>query len=478
MATEKSADTVVKMCFSQKVVFNKARKGSVFVISLIFILVFSALAVSITSLSGTSLQISNNQKKASSALDSAHSGFEILRYYLNNVGFSGAVDETERFAAIASNIEDQINSSAAYNMNFSYDSVNKIITFTDVTLNSQQNQNFTAVLSEVDSETVCLSIEGCCGEFSKNVEVNFVIAPIGNRVFDYGVATVGPLQMSGQAEIEGVNLAIEASVYILGDSVDSDSFSITNKASVAGEVSIANPYATYSVGTQSSVGGATGEDASDMVHIGVGYTDFPVPDPDFFRQFATGEVIDSTSDWDNYSVLNNVVIAAGTNPTFASNVTINGVLFIETPNTVHFAGQSVVNAIVVGDGDIDDESSSSNISFSGQVICNDVGVLEGSEFDDIKQNTGTFIMAPGFSLDFSGQENQMHGAIAASGISFSGQAGGTVNGTLINYSQDPMYMAGQSTLMFNRSGIETNPSGFRSDYILEYMPGSYAEPVI
>ena len=114
--------------FKRKVIY-KARKGSVFVVSMIFILVFSALAVSITSLSGTNLQISSNQKKAASALDSAHSGLEVLRYYLSNVSFSGAVDESERFGAIASDIQDQINSSSAYNMNFSYDSVNKLVTF-------------------------------------------------------------------------------------------------------------------------------------------------------------------------------------------------------------------------------------------------------------------------------------------------------------------------------------------------------------
>ena len=60
--------------------------------------------------------------------------------------------------------------------------------------------------------------------------------------------------------------------------------------------------------------------------------------------------------------------------------------------------------------------------------CLDVGDLEGAEFAAISEETGTFLIAPGFSSDFSGQSNIINGVIAVAGVRFTGQAGGTING--------------------------------------------------
>jgi hypothetical protein len=151
------------------------------------------------------------------------------------------------------------------------------------------------------------------------------------------------------------------------------------------------------------------------------------------------------------------------------------VLLIETPNVVNFEGKAVVSGIIIGDGSIDAESADNSITFSGQVVGNDVTILSGEEFEGIKKETGTFILAPGFSLEFSGQANHMSGVIAANGITFSGEAGGTVNGSIINYSENPMTISGQSELLFNRSGIEADPTGFVSDQTLEFNASTYSE---
>lgn len=441
---------------------------------MVFVLIFSALAVSMATLSGVNVQIADNQHKAGSALCAAHSGLEILRHHISGINISGNVSSANRLAAVTSTLQANLANAGITNITAVYDASSDTITFPSVTLNSQSGQTFSAVISSIDDDTLCIEITGCTKDFDRKVSVNFSFETIGSGVFDFGVATKGPLNMSGQAEVDGINVAIEASVYIEADGIIGDAFSITNKASVSGDVSIANPYATYSVGSQSSVGGETGEDAYDHIHIGADYATFPTPDPDYFTSFATGITIDENSDWDNDAVLNNVIVSAGTNPTFTSSVIINGIMFIESPNIVHFAGKSTINGIIVGDGQLDDDNGSS-ISFSGQVVCNDMSGLVGAEFDDIKQETDTFILAPGFNLDFSGQANHMSGAIAGSGISFSGQAGGTINGSIINYSQDPMTISGQSTLMFNRSGIESDPAGFLPNQILLFQPTSYSE---
>jgi hypothetical protein len=56
-------------------------------------------------------------------------------------------------------------------------------------------------------------------------------------------------------------------------------------------------------------------------------------------------------------------------------------------------------------------------------------------------------------------------------------AGGTVNGSIINYSDETMTLTGNSDLYFNRSGTSHVPAGFVPEIVLQYDPSSYSEIV-
>ena len=452
------------------------QNGIALIITMVVLAIISALVLSLAAISATNLQIAENRQNASKALASAHSGIEILRHFLNGINAdigSGCIPSIE------TELNNRFTAEAISNISFTRTGTQ--ISFAPVTIDSAGNQNFTASLlwSQLDSNTVSLSVTGSCGNFNKTTIVDFNIVSRGNSVFNYGVASKGALQMSGQAELSGVDLAIDSDVYIDGQSFG-DSFSITNNASVAGNVYISAPYASYpSIGSQAEVGGESMPDACDHIFLGTPPAQFPTPYPSFFEPFATGPEITSATIIDSCAVLNNVTIKANTNPTFAGHVTINGVLFIEQPNVVTFAGQATVRGIIVGDGDVGSSEPNNKLVFSGQVECLDVSGLTGAEFDGIKEQTGTFILAPGFSAQFSGQTTIDNGAIAASGITFTGQAGGTINGSIINYSPtQPVILSGQSSLSFHRSGTETSPAGFSPTTRLNYLPQTYAEPTL
>lgn len=451
---------------------HKKQKGAVLIICMIFLSIFAALAVSIIEMSDTNVQIANDYRHTNQALSNAQSGLEIIRHYLSEIGISGTVTPENRLTAIQTALQNEFTDESITNVAFtSYDSNSATINITGI----QSTSNVTVTINKVDDDTLRVNITGTSDQFSRTISVEFDFIATGNDIFDFGVATRGALVMTGQTEIDDVNLTIESNVYIEGDIDSGDAFSMTNQTVISDDVIIANPYATYSIGGQSSIGGATGEAAEDHITVGSDYVDFPEPNPEYFETFATGDVIDANYNWDNDAVLNNVTIAANTNPTFAGTVTINGILFIEPPNRVKFTGQSTINGIIVANGNVNNESTDNNIHFSGQVVCNDMSGLEGAEFDLIKQETGTFIMAPGFSLQFSGQANNIAGAIAANGISFTGQASGTINGSILNYSQTPITMSGQSSLTLNPSGSESNPAGFVPMQVLLFQPTSYAE---
>ncbi len=59
-------------------------RGFALIIAMIFVLVFSALAVSMATLSGTSMQLASNHQKVNSALFAAESAMECGRYIIAN----------------------------------------------------------------------------------------------------------------------------------------------------------------------------------------------------------------------------------------------------------------------------------------------------------------------------------------------------------------------------------------------------------
>jgi hypothetical protein len=85
------------------------------------------------------------------------------------------------------------------------------------------------------------------------------------------------------------------------------------------------------------------------------------------------------------------------------------------------------------------------------------------------------MMAPGFSVNMGGSFEAINGTICANGINFYGQAGGVIEGSVINYSDTPMTLSGNSDLIFNRSGTIEVPAGFEPELRLDYNPDSYSE---
>jgi hypothetical protein len=190
-------------------------------------------------------------------------------------------------------------------------------------------------------------------------------------------------------------------------------------------------------------------------------------------------VIDSSTDTSSDATFENVRIAAGTNPTFTGQTTLKGVVFIETPNVVTFSGGTTITGVIVGNGDLDDNSATNKIVFLGNVDSYPVGDLpEEAQFSGIRNEEGTFLMAPGFHLAFGGNFGTLNGAIAGNGIDFFGNAGGIIQGSVLNYSDVDMTLSGNSDLLFNRSGTTEIPAGFVPEIIMEYDPSSYSELMI
>jgi hypothetical protein len=441
------------------------RRGAVLIISMIFVLIFSAIAVSMATLSGTNVQLASNQQKVNRALASSESGLEVMRYWLTNVTIPSSTPPSDYFGVIVDTMQDANN-------------ISNITVYDDgsippVALDSANGQGFEGeiIIDGNNPNILQVYTTGGGSEITRTIKVNYDIKPYEYPIFDFGLATKGPLHFLGNPTIRGINSNSEADIFI--DSQNPLAMLVTGNTNFDGDISIGSATANVDFWGDVNIGGDTGQTAIDNhVTIGVESPEFPVPDTQHFQQFATGDVIKSSTDLTNSMVLTNATIKAGTDPNFLGNITIEGILYIKQPNIVIFSGNVDSRGMIVAQGDVSDAGTNS-ISFLGNFETNPVPA--GVQFDAIRQEEGSSILAPAFSVTFAGNFSALSGVMAVSGVHFTGNVNAIVEGTIVNYSENPTTVMGNATLNFDRSNNIKVPAGFDTHRILTYNPTSYEE---
>ncbi|MHC4666704.1 MAG: hypothetical protein ACYS9T_12255, partial [Planctomycetota bacterium] len=183
----------------RKMSFHKGRKGSAFLMSIIVLVAISAWAVSLCSFSGVNVQLADNQRKADGARACAESGLEVMRFWLDRFGTR---DPSLVFDQLESSLRTDLASNDIYNITMPYYDGSHI-SILPVTLDSADGKGFFAELTEVDSETIRLEVTGTYGTVTKKISVNYKFGVKRDTVFDFGVATKGPLHLAGNIELEG-----------------------------------------------------------------------------------------------------------------------------------------------------------------------------------------------------------------------------------------------------------------------------------
>ena len=81
---------------------HPSRKGIVLVLTMILMVVCVTMAVSLSSLTATNLQLADNHRVAHRALANAQSGLEVMRYWLDQATVSVTTDPNQLIQGIAS----------------------------------------------------------------------------------------------------------------------------------------------------------------------------------------------------------------------------------------------------------------------------------------------------------------------------------------------------------------------------------------
>ena len=448
---------------------NRWRRAAALIISMIFVLVFSSLGVALFGMSSSGVQIATNQHKVNRAFAGAESGMQVTRYWLSRVLMSASTAPSNYLSTIISTVQSDL---AANNIsNFVLNNDGSI---SPVALNSATGQTFSGQIQIApgDPYTVQAFATGNCGGMTRTIRVNYKIQPYEHPIFKFGLATKGPLDFPGNPTIVAVNANWEADMYVesLGNPL---ALCVVGNTNFDGNVNVGNPNSdpTQFFLGDVQIAGDTGQTAIDNhVSVGVPPADFPVPNANYFRPYATGTVIDGSTDLSKGITLVNATIPAGTNPYFGGSVIIQGVLFVEQPNQVTFGRNVNLQGIIIAAGDVNNPATNT-LNFLGNFDTDPFP--SDAKFDVMRHETGASIIAPGFRATFGGNFSALDGVMAVSGVHFSGNASAVVKGTILSYSDSPAVVEGNATLTFDRLATTKIPAGFDTHRELNYEPGSY-----
>ena len=447
----------------------RSRAGVALIVALMFVVIFTALGVCIATMSGSNVQIASNHHNLNAALGAAQSGQEILRYWLSRVRIASSTPLNQYLTEVIAAVQAELADSGVTGLSLAADG-----SITAVTLDSATGRNFDGRLMIDPNQPTILQvcITGYSGQALRTVITSYSFEPYEFPIFNYGLATKGPLNFPGNPTITAVNEAWEADMFVesLGSALAVEVLGNTN---FDGDINIGSASANVYFDGDVQIAGDHGQAAIDNhVHIGMDSPEFPVPDTDYFRHYATGATIDSSTDTTDNMVLVNARIAAGANPHFTGNVQIQGVLFIEAPNIVIFDGNADIKGMIVADGDAANPGTNS-MTFNGNFQS---GPFPGdSQFDNVRMEEGSSVLAPGFGMTLTGNFSSLGGVMAVSGFHLAGNAGALVEGTIVNYSGSPTLVDGNATLNFDRAASVKIPAGFDLYRELDYEPSLYCE---
>jgi hypothetical protein len=201
-----------KMKLTKKIVHQK-RRGAALILSMIFVLIFSALAVGMATMTSTNVQLASNQRKVNSALSAALSGLDCGMYIVSTV----ILDETGYNFVSDAEANEVWSDLCQYFQDVGLDgqTVESPSRFTDSLGSGDQiltspldfgspNTNFTIRFYRYDDDcrTIKLQAIGNNGEVTKNITIDMEITK-DRQVLNYAIASRGRMWLTGDTTIHG-----------------------------------------------------------------------------------------------------------------------------------------------------------------------------------------------------------------------------------------------------------------------------------
>src|SRR5437773_1983121 len=191
----------------QAVSTRGARRGVASVLAMLYLVIFSTLALGFFASTTLSTQIAGNDRRTMEAQVAAESGLQFMRYQLSRVKVDASVPPEKVFEEVyhqlATNLNGKPNLGGA---EVAYDGTSIAIpgggTYVNITPDGDA-AFATSIVPDGDRLVTRLVGRSARGAFHRALQLDFVRVDQATNIFDYGIVTRGPIVMSGGGLIAG-----------------------------------------------------------------------------------------------------------------------------------------------------------------------------------------------------------------------------------------------------------------------------------
>jgi hypothetical protein len=441
-------------------------RGTALLVTLIFMAVFASLAVAVAVVADMNMTVSRNRLHRRQAEAFSEAGLQLVQIHLSGAPTPGTDSIEDLHEAIATHLAPVWSELAGDHDGAFYDAQEVLLSPVETTVGELGTGEIEVRISSdagaADSPIITVESTGRFRNATVTAYYEFTALPAMTILGNYGIASKSAIHMKGNPSVIGANRTEEGSI-LSATEVTLDAIDLQGHVNITGDVAVTNPDASITTNGNVNIGG-------DEVY-GAAEPQWPEVDTSVFEPFATNIYTGAEGD-----TLTNIRIPAGTNPTFNSDMHLQGVIYIESPNEVRFNGSCDVEGVIVAEKPLTENYDSNQIQFSGNVDAQGVEVLPNEpEFAALKELKGTFLLAEGWNLEFTGNFGVVNGYIVGSKFDFSGNAGGTIRGGIINLDDSFFEVDGDVDIIIDRDNAEDEPAGLINRYFLVCVDGSYHE---
>lgn len=362
---------------------RRRRRGFSAVIAMLFLVLFGTLAPGVYATASMSAAVSESDRRAIVASTAAESGMDFARYQLSRVRIPPGTPTSGAIDALYEDLQAQLVGSA----NLAGRGISRdgnVIRIPDsgyINLDPAGVARFRLTITDWAGEIVVKS-EGAYGTadsstpVARAISMDFTRTQRSGSIFDFAVASKGQIfvEKGHVTGATGVDPAIATMMSALGVGT---SVQVSNGV-IGGELTLLDT-ASISV-TGGTVAGSSIPSVilSDHVNVVSEPPEFPLFDPLMYRHYATNIWVN------NAKVQSNIRIPAGTGTpskpvVFNANDTVQGILYIESPNNVRFNGNFKLQGFIVMETS---SSTTDSLDFRGNVT--HTPVPAGTQFDALR----------------------------------------------------------------------------------------------
>jgi Tfp pilus assembly protein PilX len=443
---------------------------------MIFLVLFTTLALGFYSQVTTSVQVAYNDRDINQARAAAESGMQFARFQLNQLNIPHNTPVSTMMNVVFSQLSSQLNGTA----NLAGDVVG--ISGTTIRIPSQSSNwiatdgsgsKFQIIIKQNGQQMVVETIgQGRSTAVLRAIQMTYAVAQRAGGIFNYGIASKGALTFGSNLSVSGATDPTKGS--ILAASAASTPFKNLGNASISGDLSWTNAAASLQYGNLTVDGYAPSSgNFSAHTHAGITSPEFPTIDTSCFIPYATN--IYTPSMGDN---LTNCVLPPG-NYQFGNSgtTTIKGVLYIMTPCSVTFQNALNIQGCIVVENNPKGDITKNLLSFTGQVTAQGIDTLPANATFPAAERalTGSFILAPTFKVSVSSNFGTVNGSIIASQIVSNSNFSATVKGSIIVLDDNPVSLLSDTNVSIASVGTTQFPAGVFFDTYYVPLADTYLE---